>query len=181
MLTLANALTGIRIILTVFLWPLIFLVDTKIIAVILFIAGITDFLDGYFARKLHQASPLGEKFDSFADNFLGLSVFFWFFILLPNFISEQWFLLLIVAGFVGGSWLFAAIKYKRNPEYHLWSDKAGMVMGVLFFLHALLFGYNLLLWYLTMGVLIIMSLEEMAVTFTEKELDASRKTFFRRS
>ncbi len=39
-------------------------------AIIFLIAGITDWLDGYLARKLNQTSPLGEFLDPVADKLI---------------------------------------------------------------------------------------------------------------
>jgi CDP-diacylglycerol--glycerol-3-phosphate 3-phosphatidyltransferase len=41
-----------------------------------FLAGITDFFDGYFARKYHATSQLGEILDPIADKILILFVLF---------------------------------------------------------------------------------------------------------
>jgi len=39
-------------------------------AIVFLIAALTDFLDGYLARKLHQSSALGEFLDPVADKLL---------------------------------------------------------------------------------------------------------------
>lgn len=36
-------------------------------AVVIFVGGLTDFLDGYFARRLHQVTDLGKILDPVAD------------------------------------------------------------------------------------------------------------------
>ena len=62
-----NLLSFLRIALVpVFLW---FLLDEFFLAaiVVLAVAGLTDFLDGYFARKLNQTTKLGKMLDPVAD------------------------------------------------------------------------------------------------------------------
>jgi CDP-diacylglycerol--glycerol-3-phosphate 3-phosphatidyltransferase len=45
------------------------------LVVFLAFAEFTDFLDGYFARKMNQVSDLGKLFDPFADVILHLTTF----------------------------------------------------------------------------------------------------------
>ena len=72
-LNLPNTLTWIRISLI----PLIVLVfylpyawSGPVAAIIFSLAGITDWLDGYFARRLNQASAFGAFLDPVADKLL---------------------------------------------------------------------------------------------------------------
>jgi cardiolipin synthase (CMP-forming) len=74
-LTIATALTCLRIALT---FPFLYLIGLgrfDFALVVFFIAGVTDFLDGYIARKLNQQSRLGQMLDPLADKFLIASAF----------------------------------------------------------------------------------------------------------
>ncbi|MGE5683305.1 MAG: CDP-alcohol phosphatidyltransferase family protein [Bacillota bacterium] len=81
--------------------------DYKIALVILFIvAAATDFLDGYFARKLNQITETGKIIDPLADKILvGVIVLrlFWL-----NMIPDYYFYSVIgrdVLIFIGGIWI----------------------------------------------------------------------------
>ena len=80
MTNLINFITTIR----VFLAPVIFLFliyeDYVVCIFLFFLAGLSDYLDGYFARKYNAISQIGEILDPIADKILvvflliGLSV-----------------------------------------------------------------------------------------------------------
>ena len=80
MTNLINFITTIR----VFLAPVIFLFliyeDYVVCIFLFFLAGLSDYLDGYFARKYNATSQIGEILDPIADKILvvflliGLSV-----------------------------------------------------------------------------------------------------------
>ena len=66
-----NPITFSRVIIT-FIIIYIFIIGSSLIYVtLLFILGmLTDFLDGYFARRLNQVTEFGRQFDILADRFL---------------------------------------------------------------------------------------------------------------
>ena len=70
-LTLPNVITFVRLAcLPVFLWLLFVQEDRFAAAVLLAVLGITDFVDGYIARRFHQVSELGKVLDPTADRLL---------------------------------------------------------------------------------------------------------------
>jgi CDP-diacylglycerol---glycerol-3-phosphate 3-phosphatidyltransferase len=77
MITFINLLTFSRIILAAIIFLLLMSSDGYLLALILFyIASLTDWLDGYLARKFHAVSQLGEILDPIADKILIVFVFF---------------------------------------------------------------------------------------------------------
>ena len=77
MTTFINLLTISRIFLAAIIFLLLMSSDGYLIALILFfIAGITDYFDGYFARKYNAVSQLGEILDPIADKILILFILF---------------------------------------------------------------------------------------------------------
>jgi len=91
-----NLLTAIRLIL-VPIFPIIYFGDMNnahYFALIIFIiAGFTDFLDGYIARKYDLITPFGTVFDPLADKLMLLTALFSLF--MDNFIP-LWVLLIMV-------------------------------------------------------------------------------------
>ena len=77
MVTFINLLTFSRILFAAVIFLLLMSSDGYLLALILFyIAGFTDWLDGYLARKFHAVSQLGEILDPIADKILIVFVFF---------------------------------------------------------------------------------------------------------
>ena len=72
-----NILTISRILLAAIVFILLMSPDRYLLALILFfLAGITDYFDGYLARKYNSVSQLGEILDPIADKILILFVLF---------------------------------------------------------------------------------------------------------
>ena len=72
-----NILTLSRIFLAALVFLLLMSPDSYFLALILFfLAGITDYFDGYLARKYNSVSQLGEVLDPIADKILILFILF---------------------------------------------------------------------------------------------------------
>ena len=77
MTTLINILTLSRILLAAIIFVLLMTPDGYLLALVLFfLAGVTDYFDGYLARKYNAVSLLGEILDPIADKILILFVLF---------------------------------------------------------------------------------------------------------
>lgn len=74
-LTLPNLITGVRLILTPVIVYQILSHHFCAGFILLFIAGLTDWIDGYFARLCNSTSELGRLLDPIADKILLISVF----------------------------------------------------------------------------------------------------------
>tara|TARA_X000000950_G_scaffold59312_1_gene71937 strand:+ start:63 stop:602 length:540 start_codon:yes stop_codon:yes gene_type:complete len=75
--TLTNILTLSRILLAAIIFVLLMSPDGYLLALVLFfLAGVTDYFDGYLARKYNAVSQLGEILDPIADKILILFVLF---------------------------------------------------------------------------------------------------------
>lgn len=77
MTTFINILTLSRIFLAAVIFLLLTSPDGYLLSLLLFfIAGITDYFDGYFARKYNSVSQVGEILDPIADKILIIFVLF---------------------------------------------------------------------------------------------------------
>ena len=65
--TVSNLLSFLRIFLAIPIFLFIAKAETGILLVIIFVAVVTDFLDGYFARRFNEITELGKILDPFAD------------------------------------------------------------------------------------------------------------------
>ena len=75
--SIINLFTFARIIIAVIIFALLAIKDFYMVALILFfIAGLTDFFDGFFARKYNATSQIGEILDPLADKILIIFLFF---------------------------------------------------------------------------------------------------------
>ena len=71
MITFINLLTFSRIALGAVIFLLLMSTDGYFLALILFfVASVTDYFDGYLARKYDAVSELGEVLDPIADKIL---------------------------------------------------------------------------------------------------------------
>ncbi len=86
-LSLINLLTFSRIIIAIVIFGLLALKNYYMLALVLFfIAGLTDYFDGFFARKYNATSQIGEILDPLADKILIIFLFFGLAINLSSFL-----------------------------------------------------------------------------------------------
>lgn len=96
-INIPNILTVIRVLVVPFFLFCLFQegVTYKIIAFLIFVlASVTDFIDGYLARKWNQETEFGKFLDPLADKILVVSAFVAFIILHAQ--IEVWMVLLII-------------------------------------------------------------------------------------
>jgi cardiolipin synthase len=116
-LTFANLLTLFRILLIA---PFLYFIQQGRFGaalLVFFIASLTDFFDGYVARKFNQQSKLGQTLDPAADKILTTASFIVMALPHPNFPSLPAWLAVAVVGrdavILCGSWVvYAVTKFK---------------------------------------------------------------------
>ena len=123
---MANLLTIIRIIGTIPLIILIYKNGLSTSSLILFVLiSVTDFLDGYIARKYNMCTKLGNILDGIADKFLMLSTTI---VLLIKEIIPYWTLLIFIRDLLS---CIVAITYARKTKIVLKSNIYGKLKTAL--------------------------------------------------
>ena len=173
---LPNYITSLRIIGTMamlFMKPL-----SKIFLVTYAVAGITDVLDGFIARKMGSISELGSKLDSAADLLL-------YFVMLVKIFPVMWVTLPYAIWFAVGAivavrfcaYMVAAIKYKRFAAQHTYMNKAsGLAVFTIPFAIVTIIAVPFC-WGVCV-VAMIASMEELIIHLLSKEYNPNKKTIF---
>ncbi|GAC1505289.1 MAG: hypothetical protein NVS1B3_03310 [Candidatus Dormibacteraceae bacterium] len=86
---LADALSVLRLLLIPLISYAALNHQGRLVALGLLIAGATDFLDGYLARRFGQQSARGARLDSIADNLLLIAAVVWIHMLHPEILREN--------------------------------------------------------------------------------------------
>lgn len=159
MKNLPNILTISRIILSILLLAVLLngedwgLSEPKFLAFFIFIlAAITDFFDGYLARRYHLISVFGEVFDPLADKMLILSAFI---SLLIVKVASPWAVFLILSRefFITGLRVVVASSNKSVRAGILGKYKTALQLIAIGFLLLGVKGGDVLLWVATIATL----------------------------
>ena len=127
-----NVLSASRLMLLPVLWLFALQGRPTALGIGLIIAGTTDVLDGFLARKVDAVSSAGAALDSLADNLLFLSVAAWLVLLRPDVVAYfgVWFAAIVtlhMAYLVVGM-----VRFRRFGNLHLYSAKVAAVAGFAF-------------------------------------------------
>lgn len=168
----ADRLTALRLALLPVLWVLALLRLPVLLGVGVAIAGLTDMLDGYLARRSHQSTPFGSRFDSIADHLLSASMLIWLLWLRPHFFRQQLPLLLLWAAFALSVLLVGWVRFRRFGDLHLYSSKAAAILGNLFGISLLILGtYSPPIFYAVLAVCSVAAVETLIALLTRSNVD----------
>ena len=167
-----NLFTLYRFLSVPVLWVLAFTGYPVALGVGYILAGLTDALDGYFARRLDMVTEFGSKFDSLADHLLGPSAIAWVVILEPEVFTENAIPFIIAISTYIIRNIVGWIKFRRLGNLHLYTGKFSG--GVLFFFlaHTFLFeGYSSFLFYFLVSIFTLGMLEGLMIFLTQDEVN----------
>lgn len=140
------------------------------------LGGLSDFLDGFIARKWKQQSKVGAKFDSIADMIFTIAIAI--IVIINIHISAwMWICIVVIALLRGAAYGIGFYKYRTFTSMHTFLNK---VSGVLIFIFPLLYvllGFNI------SGIIIFIatflsSLEEVLIILKSKDLNRDCKGIF---
>ena len=162
-LTIPNILSLSRIILA----PLLIVAGYFGIEVLFFmIFGLmllSDVLDGFLARILHQTSEIGAKLDSYGDiaTYLTAPLAAW--LLWPELMyAQRYYIFLAIFIYVLPA-LFALIKFHQLVNYHTWITKLSAVVMCVGMLILFVF-QNPFLFHVAILILCIEAIENILIT-----------------
>jgi phosphatidylglycerophosphate synthase len=95
----------------------------RLVGAALILAGLTDFLDGYLARRLGQQSAHGAWLDSLADSLLLVAAAASLEILHPRILRENTLLIAATLIVFAASVVLGLIKFRKLGNLHLFSSK----------------------------------------------------------
>lgn len=180
-MNIPNCITGTRLLLTPVAWYAALADCRWLLVIIILICLLTDFLDGFFARLLNQATSFGAKLDSAADNILLVSAVPIAWLTDPSLLHKfpiltAGFLFLLVAVFTT---MF--VKHGRMVEIHTYASKFGAPFMWIFLIHGWTFGYSYILALVFYASSYFYLIEDLALLITRTHLDEEEPGYFFRS
>ena len=170
---MADAITWLRLLMLPAIWWFALASQGRVVGIGLLLAGITDFLDGFVARRFSQPSRAGARLDLIADTLLLLSAAAWLELLHPEIVRDNGelvagaFLTYFVSSAVG------MLKFHCLPNLHLYSSKAAGGLLYAFALITLLTGsYDRLLLGLAVAAFIFSCTETLVGELAFSTIDA---------
>ncbi len=125
-----NLLSGFRIVASPGLVILAYFEQTLWMACLAFLLIVTEWLDGFLARRLHVESATGARLDTIGDAAFYASLMGAVTVLSPALILAEAPWIVVAIGSYLVSWLASWMKFQRLPSYHTWAAKgAWLVVG----------------------------------------------------
>lgn len=156
--------------------PLIYQ-NALLFAALYILAGLSDILDGFIARKTNTQSEFGARLDSFADLVLFAVVLILMFLWMKNDLYLFIPAVAVIALIRVGNLVITAVKYRRTAMLHTWANKLAGLLLFLCPIEYIAFHGTLFLW-VTGAVAFMASVEEGVIHLTSAVPDLNRKSIF---
>lgn len=170
-----NILTLSRLVLSLVMLTIFDL--PKLWLVLCLLAGITDVLDGYFARRFNASSALGTRLDSLADYTFYGTMLFYIFINHGDVIARFAVGITLVIALHVLNLAVGLMKYKVFVMIHSYIKKLTGLMSFFIPFFVILFDADLYV-LITIIVAVLGCVEELLIIMTSKKLNMDRKSLF---
>lgn len=167
--TIPNVLSLYRIIIFPFVLWLIYSKNENLFAVFISISLVSDFLDGFIARKFKMQTNIGARLDSWADlgtyilAFIAIGLFKW------EEIKPYSWILYVFAVIMALSYIIVFVKFKGLIGLHTYMFKiTGYIQGA-FIIGLFLFGFYLVPYYICLFWGVLACIEEIIIILILKE------------
>lgn len=175
--SIPNLLSLLRLILVPILMYLAIYGQANLFLLLLAVSLVSDVLDGYMARKLHQTSELGAKLDSWGDILTYGAMILGLYLIWPTiFDAQAGFLFAAMMSFILPL-LLALSRFGSYPSYHTLGAKiTAILMAPAYYLLIL---WDSELFFRAVIVLrVLVALEEIAITFALKRPKSNVDSIF---
>lgn len=174
----ANTLTFLRAVLVLAMYPIAWRGDLLLFAVLFPLAGATDAVDGWLARRFHMESEFGSRFDSVADYGYYYSVPLWFWWLFPDVVRSWWpWIAVPVVLFLAGE-IVKIARGRGVAALHLYSSKAAGA-ALVAYLTWVLWGHpSETVFHFLLILLTIAAAEELAVCLTPGTIHRDARSLY---
>ena len=171
-MTAADCISALRLTLVPLIWPFALFGQGRLVGIGLILAGMTDVADGYLARRLHQTSRRGARWDAIADTSLMVSAAAWLEVLHPEIVRDNAALLAVAVIAYAASTSTSLIVHGRLVDPRQLSSKVAGGLLYAFALITLLTGaYEPLLLTLALLALTIACAEAVVVAVVRKRAE----------
>ena len=167
-----NQVTAVRLVITFILWGMLIFGSSSFFGIGIGFCLLSDILDGQIARRLHQTTEFGARFDSLADNILIPSALIWLFILHREVYLDHPILWSVAIMAYISSLISGWAKVRKFDVSQLYLSKLSGLTMYLFGIHTFITGgYNAGLFYLMMGIFLASFLESLILQFMRAKID----------
>src|SRR5574344_642332 len=146
-------------------------------SIITILIGLSDFLDGYIARKYKIQSIRGAKLDSIADMVYFISVFIYFCIYKTNLIMQYKYILIITIVCKLLPLIISLVKNRKIISIHTIMNKISGCMVIVGIIVIILFDVTVMVKIITC-IVISASIEESLILLLTTNPDVNAKSIF---
>lgn len=172
-----NIISSLRIVLAPWLLGVSWQGQGNTFLSLLFLAMVSDVIDGYLARKFNITSELGARMDTWGDMAICFTVPLCAWWLIPDLVRQEMPFLLLVIGSYLIPIVFSLLKFRKTSCYHTWFAKcaAGLMWTSLFILFI-----TEITWPFRVAALLqlVVALEGILITIELPELRSNMKSYW---